>query len=152
MNGIKLKSDELPKLAVERIKWIILIIISHLFSFLLFSMKSGPNIPELPSLSPGYVRLQLKLSSKIPEESLGQNILLMTKKRKLITNQAKLLKKVTSRGALESEENEYLIDIPESDLATLILASEKVFIAYPSSKNISISKKSKRSHNYEIHF
>lgn len=151
MSGIKLKSEKLSDIKVERIKWILLLFISHVFTFLLQSPAKIEKEKEFPEPKQGFVRLQLQVVSQAPQSVFGKPILLMTQEKNLISKDAVLLKKIISTNSLDSIQNQYLVDLPEKDLNNLINVKSKQLIAYPAFKTVNLKSKTKRK-NYEIHF
>lgn len=152
MNGIKLKSNDLPPLKIERIKWMILLILSHLFVFLLLSVQKDPIQKSLSKVRSGFVRLQLPLISQV---SLGQEktpVILMTEGQKIITREAELIKKISLREGIDSSGTQYLVDLPEKDMEKLIRIKNKTLFAYPATKFFRPKVKQRAKENYEIHF
>lgn len=152
MSGIKLKSNSLPPLKVERIKWIIILVLSHVISILLSNTPELKVKNEFVSVPPGYIRLQLQLQSNVPDNNKTNEVIIVTSDRKLITRNGRLLSKVKSSNSLGTIENEYLVELPEEDLTKLIEAKGKGLKVYPASQKISIYKNQKRGPRYEIIF
>lgn len=152
MNGIKLKSDQISPIKMERIKWVCILLFSHLLmAFLDFNT---PEIIQKDHMSPrsGHTRLQLQIKSKVPILNKETKIILLTKDLDLVSRQAILLKKIDLNNSIDNTKDSYLVDIPESDLNNLIKYRKKGLIAYPSSKKILTNKSKQRKTNYEIYF
>lgn len=152
MSGIKLKSEELTPLKLERIKWIGLLFLSHIFSFLLASPTVTRGAPSLPIVRVDHARLKLKIDSQVPQVNNGKDVIIITSEKDLISRRARLIKKVQSQNSLDSSSDLFLVEIPETDLNNLIHKEGKNLIAYPSSSNIQLSPTKQRSKKYEIHF
>lgn len=153
MNGIKLKSNDINPIKVERIKWITLLFLSHI---LIFIINSSPQVKkeeaEIPAVKQGFVRLQIKINSQIPEKNKPQAVLLMSQHQKIISSDAMLIRKVISNNSLGTIQNEFLIEVPEKDLQKIISNKEEPLMAYPASKKISFHEKKKKENSYEINF
>lgn len=151
MNGIKLRAEEIPPLKLERIKWISLLLLSHV----LVLLASSPQIPkletELPLVQEGFMRLQMPLESQVPDNAFASSVILMTSDRKLISKQAKLINKLPPKNGLNSIKDHFLVEIPESDLNKLVEYRSKKILAYPASAKLSFNNIIRRK-NYEIHF
>lgn len=152
MNGIELKNTKISPIKVEKIKWISLLILSHLFSYLLTagSIEVEPK-ENLPELREGSLRLQLQIYSQVPENSPTKDVLLMNMKKKVLSQQARLIKKIPPRN-IDSLEDEYLVEIPEVDLLNIISSKGEKIMAYPKSKRTIELNNEKRRKDYEIHF
>jgi hypothetical protein len=152
LNGIKLKSNDLSPLKVERIKWMILLILSHLFVFLLLSIQEEPILKPISKVRSGYVRLQLPLISQASLSEDKTLVILMTEDQKIITREAELIKLISLREGIDSSGTQYLVDIPERDMEKLIRIKNKTVFAYPATKHFRPNKKLKTKEIYEIHF
>ena len=152
MNGIKLKNNELSPLKVERIKWMILLLLSHLFVFLLVSLKKTPIRESIPKVKAGFVRLELPIISQVALDQFRKKVILMTENQYLVTAQAELIKKISRREGIDSAGTQYLVDLPEADLENLIKIKKKDLFAYPATKSFRPKKKPKTKEAYEIHF
>lgn len=152
MNGIKLKNNDLPALKVERIKWIILLFLSHFFVFLLFAIQEGPIHKAIPKVRDGFVRLQLPLISQVSLEQEKTPVILMTRGQKVISREAELIKKISLREGIDSSGTQFLVDLPEKDMEKLMRIKNKTLFAYPATKFFRPKVKRKAKENYEIHF
>lgn len=149
MNGIKLKEANSP-LIIERIKWISLLLLSHGLIFLLSSDEVEIKEQTLP-IRANHVRLQLPIENQIPEEDLPRKSLLITKKKRILSPKALLIKKIETPSLMDNQSGTFLVEIPEEDLGNFIDLKNHLILAFPASKKISISKKKQRK-SYEIIF
>lgn len=152
MNGIKLKSNDLHPLKVERIKWIILVVISHVFSIILMSSQEGPIQKMTPKEKVGFVRLQLPLISQVSLNKERTPVILMTENQVIVTREAEIIKRISLREGIESSGVQYLIDLPEKDMERLVRLKNKRLLAYPATKLFRPKKKKRAKESYEIHF
>lgn len=151
MNGIKLKSNSISPLRIERIKWILLLLITQFINLLLFS-GDPTKVIEAEQVRHGYLRLTIKLNNHIPSEDYSKDAIIMTSQKKIISREVRIIKRISLENSLNSSADLYLIELPEMDLPLLISEKDNILFSYPSSRRIKNISQTARSKKYEIHF
>jgi hypothetical protein len=151
VNGIKLKSNSISPLRIERIKWILLLLITQFLNLILFSVDPIKVI-ETEQARSGYLRLTIRLKNHIPSEDYSKDAIIMTSQKKIISREVRIIKRINLENSLNSSEDLFLIELPEKDLSLLISEKDNILFSYPSSSEIKNISQTVRSKNYEIHF
>ena len=165
MSGIELKNSE-SKNRKQNFKLLICLISSNFLFFILFSFfgsESPKNVSEKMAtriFHAGYQRLKLNISSHVAYADSDSEIpiSLYSPSKTLIISKAYLhphLKKEVSSSDFKSEKNEdeFLVEIKEDQIAKLMTHQGEVLSAYPQVAEVKNSTNNfKEGESYEINF
>jgi len=152
LSGIKLRTKKISPIKMERLKWVCILLLSHIIIAMLNLDPPTVIKEDTATPRPGHTRLQLQIKSKVPVLKKKIKITLLTKDLDLISREAIILKRLGNNDSIDSSGDLYLVEIPETDLNNLVKFRTKKLIAYPSSKKILTKKSKQRKTNYEIYF
>lgn len=146
---------ELEKISEQRklqskaqtMRWLIVLCLSHLLSFIFFHQDSEDQRRDLPPSPPGLVRMVLPLSLRVPIEELGKKThSLMLISGDIIIDQATILR-LETYASTDSPHARYLVDFPREDLKKIIHRTDAVFTVIPFTKK---TNPPKRKTPYEV--